>query len=77
MFTIKAIAHDRSVMIYEATQLRIAPDRLSLRMWEPQNTAWSSLSLGSNKDCDYSSIFIENEKGKTIESLVMRNKPNA
>lgn len=72
MFTIKAYAHDGSLLIYAATQIKISPNKRSLKMWEPQNTYYSEIQIGdnTNSDNDYDSVFIENEKGKTIESMV-------
>ena len=67
MFVIKAIRHDRQTDIYEATQISITSDRDGVILENSQNNSSTTLRVGNNEY--HARIFIENQAGRTIESL--------
>ena len=70
MFTIKAIGPEGQTRIYEAIEISISPNRRQLDFIRPTSPDLTEcLLINSNSGVDFSLIFIENQSGKTIESL--------
>lgn len=67
MFTIKAYSPEGHVCIYEATEIKIHPNRQMVEYMTPL--------IPENMQCilingeDFSAAYIENYAGKTIETL--------
>ena len=70
MLIIKAYNHAGQTNIYEATEIRIGSNKRYLEFIRPgTGDLVETLLLSDEGERDFSSIYIENERGKTIESL--------